>query len=140
MERPTQLISFRPSILIMSDSVPALSGIQLTPEIQTLFERILIQKLQERDEYYLGQIQMCEEEMEARRVMHEQEYQKDMAAHQATLESVSHQLEESRVNEMCVLTIIVPSLFIFHCSGMLWTKISLPHISQPLDVPTIKVI
>ncbi len=47
MERPTPLISFHPSILIMSNSVPALSGIQLTPEIQTLFEQILNQKLQD---------------------------------------------------------------------------------------------
>lgn len=48
----------------MSSSIP---DIQLTPEIQTLFEQILEQKLKERDEYYIGQIQAREEELEARR-------------------------------------------------------------------------
>jgi hypothetical protein len=38
---------FNISILIMSNSAPALSDIQLTPEIQTLFERILNQKLRD---------------------------------------------------------------------------------------------
>src|SRR5258705_84727 len=62
------------------------------------FEHVLDQKLKERDEYYLRQIQVREEEVEARRVLREQEFQTDLAAHRVTLESVSRQLEESRVN------------------------------------------
>ena len=63
--------SNHPSILIMSSSISPLSHLQLSPEIQTFFEQLLNQKLKERDEYYLGQIQAHEEELEARRVMRE---------------------------------------------------------------------
>jgi hypothetical protein len=89
---------------------------QLSPEIQTLFEQLLNQKLKEHDEYYLGQIQVHEEELEVRRVMREQEYQEGIAARHATLENVSCQLEESRVNRMWVFIIIVHCSFIFYCS------------------------
>ena len=67
----------------MFSSIP-LSDMQpeLSLEIQTFFERLLNHKLKEHDEYYLGQIQACEEELEARRVMREQEYQEDIATHQ----------------------------------------------------------
>jgi hypothetical protein len=71
--------------------------------MQAFFEHILDQKLNERDEYYLRQIQAHKEEAEARRVLREQEFQADIAARDATLESVSHQLEESRINQLCVL-------------------------------------
>jgi len=84
----------------MSTSEPAPSNIQLTPEVQALFERILDQKLKERDEYYLHQMQTHEEEAEARRVQHEAQFQADIAARDASLESVSHQLEESRINQL----------------------------------------
>src|SRR5258708_4214651 len=57
--------SNHPSILIMSSSISTLSDLQLTPEIQTFFEQLWNQKLKERDEYYLGQIQAHEEELEA---------------------------------------------------------------------------
>jgi len=82
----------------MSTSTSAPSNAQLTPEVQAFFEHVLDQKLKERDEYYLRQIQVREEEVEARRVLREQEFQTDLAAHRVTLESVSRQLEESRVN------------------------------------------
>jgi hypothetical protein len=78
------------------------SDIQLTPDVQAFFEHVLQQKLKERDEYYLQKIQAREEELEVRRVQREQEFQKDLAARHAALESVSLQLEESqsRVNQM----------------------------------------
>jgi len=88
----------------MSDiSVPVPSNVQLTPEVQALFEHVLDQKLKERDEYYLRQMQAREEEAEGRRVLREQEFQADIAARDATLQSVSHQLEEARINQLCVL-------------------------------------
>lgn len=82
-------------ILIMSTSTSAPSDVQLTPEAQAFFEHILNQKLKERDEYYLLQIQEREKEVEASRALREQEFQADIAAHRVTLESVSHQLEKS---------------------------------------------
>ena len=84
----------------MSTSSSAPSNVQLTPEAQALFEHILDQKLKERDKYYLRQLQAREEEVEARCLLHEQEFQADLAAHRVTLESVSRQLEESRVNRL----------------------------------------
>jgi hypothetical protein len=77
-----------------------MSSISITPDAQALFEQILDQKLKERDEYYLRQIQAHEEEVEARRVQREQEFQVDIAAHKASLESLSRQLEESRVDQL----------------------------------------
>ncbi len=87
----------------MSTSTSAPSNVQLTPEAQAFFEYILDQKLKEHDKYYLHQIQAHEEEVEAKHVLHEQEFQADIAAHCVTLESVSRQLEESRVDKLCVL-------------------------------------
>ncbi len=86
----------------MSISVPVPSGsdIQLTPEVQALFENILDQKLKEQDQYYLQRIQASEEEVEARRVQREHEFRADIAARDATLESVSRQLEEARVSQL----------------------------------------
>jgi hypothetical protein len=84
----------------MSISEPAPSNIQLAPEVQALFERILDQKLKERDAYYLHQMRTHEEEAEARRVQREAQFQADIAARDASLESVSRQLEESRINQL----------------------------------------
>ena len=84
----------------MSTSSSAPSNVHLTPEAQALFEHVLDQKLKERDEFYLRQVQACEEEVEARHVLREQEFQADLAAHRVTLESVSRQLEELRVNRL----------------------------------------
>jgi hypothetical protein len=79
----------------MSNGLPA-----LTPDVEAFFQHILDEKLKERDEYYLRQMQAREEEVEARRVLLEQEFQAEIAARNATLESVSHQLEESRINQL----------------------------------------
>jgi hypothetical protein len=84
----------------MSTSVPVPSDIQLTPEVQALFENILNQKLKEQDQYYLQRIRASEEEVEARHLQREQEFQADIAARDATLESVSRQLEEARVSQL----------------------------------------
>jgi len=84
--------------VIISTITSALSNVQLTPEAQALSEHVLDQKLKERDEFYLHQLQARKEEVEARRVLCKQEFQADLAAHCVTLESVSRQLEESRVN------------------------------------------
>ena len=92
-------------------TVPS-SNVQLTPEVQVFFEHILDQKLKERDEYYLCQIQAHKEEAEARRMLREQEFQADIAARDATLESVSHQLEESKIKQLYVL--IHYCLFVVH--------------------------
>lgn len=92
------VISFRPAI--MSISVPVSSDIQLTPEAQALIENILNQKLKEQDQYYLQRIRASEEEVEARRLQREHEFQADIAAREATLESVSRQLEEARVSQL----------------------------------------
>ena len=84
----------------MSIGVPALTNLQLTPDVQALLEHVLDAKLKERDEYYHRQMQAHEEEVEARRALREQEFQTEIAARNATLESVSHQLEESRINQL----------------------------------------
>jgi len=89
------------SISVPIPSMP--SNIQLTPDVQAFFEHILDQKLKERDTYYHQQLQARQEEVEARRVQREQEFQADLAARDATLESVSRQLEESRINQLWVL-------------------------------------
>ena len=73
----------------MSISVPVPSDIQLTLEVQALFENILNQKLKEQDQYYLQQIQASKEEVEARRLQREHEFQAEIAACNATLKSVS---------------------------------------------------
>lgn len=65
-----------------------------------LFEQILAQKLKEHDDHYLHQIRAHEEEAEARRMRREQEFQVEIATHHATLESLSRQLEDSRVDQL----------------------------------------
>ena len=86
--------------MLISVPVPSGSDIQLTPEVQALFENILDQKLKEQDQYYLQQIQASEEEVEARRVQCEHEFRADIATRDATLESVLCQLEEARVSQL----------------------------------------
>lgn len=73
---------------------------QLSPEIEALIEAAMDQRLRERDEYYLQQMQAREEELERRRVLREQEFAADRAAMQATLDSVSHQLEVSQIAQL----------------------------------------
>jgi hypothetical protein len=118
----------------MSSSIPTPSDLQLTPEIQTFFKQLLNQKLKERDDYYLGRIQAREEELEARRAMREQQYQEDIAARHATLESVSRQLEESRANQMWVsITIVHRSFFIVHRRNAMDHMPSLPSNSTAIS-------
>ena len=80
----------------MSTSTSAPSDIQISPEAQALFEQILEQRLEERDEYYFRH----KGEAEARRMQREQEFQAEIAAHHVALESISRQLEESQVNQL----------------------------------------
>jgi ABC-type Fe3+-citrate transport system substrate-binding protein len=84
----------------MSTNISTHPDIQIPLETQNLLEQVLDRKLRERDEYYLRQIQAHEEEAEARRLQREQEFQAEIAAHKATLESLSRQLEESRVDQL----------------------------------------
>ncbi len=60
-------------------------------------------KLLKTPAHHYQQMQGHQEEVEARHVQCEQEFQADLAARDATLESVSCQLEESRINQLWVL-------------------------------------
>lgn len=84
----------------MADNTSTASNLQLTPELEALIEAAMSQRLRERDQYYLEQMQEHEEELERRRVLREQEFAADRAAMQATLDSVSRQLEASQVAQL----------------------------------------